>query len=304
MPRPQGTRWVFTLNNPTEQDRDNVAQLGNNRELVKYLVVGRERGASGTPHLQGFVIFKRTARFGRVGRLLPRSHIEPARGTSDQAAEYCKKDGDFDEYGEFPRAAGATGVLESLYAWGDEYIAEHGRAPTSPEVAREHPTAYLRYPRCVRLFQLRAPPPDLREGEPREWQSQLEQELEDEADDRSVIFYVDEEGGKGKSWFQQWYLTKYPMKAQLLSVGKRDDMALAVDETKSVFFLNVARGQMEYLQYSVLEMLKDRTVFSPKYNSRMKILRSKAHVIVFCNEYPDMNKMSIDRYVVRNQYDE
>lgn len=300
MPSFQSTRWVFTINNPSQDDKDNVAGLGSNSQLVKYLVVGRETGESGTPHLQGFVIVHNGATRTRVSSWLPRSHLEPARGTSEQAAVYCKKDGDFDEYGTCPVQSGAGNVLNSLYEWGDAYIEETGHAPSSPEIAREHPTAYLRYPRAVRLFQARAPPPVIREGTTRDWQNELEQELEDEADDRSVIFYIDPEGGKGKSWFQQYFLTKYPEKAQVLSMGKRDDLAHFIDERKTHFFFNIPRGGMEFLQYTILEQLKDRMIFSPKYNSTMKILRSNVHVVVFCNEEPDMEKMSEDRYVLRN----
>ena len=53
---------------------------------------------------------------------------------------------------------------------------------------------------------------------------------------------------------------------------------------------------MEFLRYEILEMLKDRMVFSPKYASRMKFLHRVPHVVVFSNEYPAMDKMSDDRY--------
>lgn len=299
MPSFQGTRWCFTINNPTDQDRNHVGSLGID-PLRKYLVCGRESGESGTPHLQGFVIFTRPLTRTRVSRLFPRAHLEATRGTSQQAADYCKKDGDFDEYGELPQGNKSNSVLDALYEWGDKYIEDNGFAPSSPEIARAHPTAYLRYPRVCRLFEHRAPLPDLRNGAPRDWQLDLERELDSEPDDRSIVFYVDPEGGKGKSWFQAWYLTKHPDKTQVLSAGKRDDIAHSVDKTKSVFFFNIPRGGMEYLQYTILEQLKDRMVYSPKYNSTMKYLVKTPHVIVFCNEDPDMTKMSEDRYVVRS----
>lgn len=303
MPSFQGARWCFTINNPTQADRDHVAGLGIN-PLRKYLVVGREQGQSGTPHLQGFVVFTRALTRTRVSSLLPRAHLQPTRGTSKQAADYCKKDGDFDEYGDCPLNKGANGLLDAFYEWGKDFIASNGRAPTSPEVAREHPTVYLRYNRCVKLFEAQAPIPELRNGEPRAWQSDLADELGGEADDRSILFYVDEDGGKGKSWFQAWYLTQHPDKVQVLSAGRRDDVAHSVDPTKSVFFFNIPRGGMEYLQYTILEQLKDRMVYSPKYNSKMKFLTTTPHVVVFCNEEPDLTKMSADRFAIRSDYRE
>ena len=76
-------------------------------------------------------------------------------------------------------------------------------------------------------------------------------------------------------------------------------MAYAVDPDKRVFFINVPRLGMEFLQYSILEQLKDRMVFSTKYTSEMKVLRTNVHVVVFCNEMPDMDKMSADRPIIR-----
>ncbi|QSX73072.1 replication-associated protein [Delphin virus 2] len=296
----QGTRWCFTLNNPTDQEKDRVATLLSDDRRVKYGVVGRESGESGAPHLQGFVIFRSNRRFGALHRLLPRAHFELTRGTSQQAGDYCKKDGDFDEYGEPPSQQGRRTDLEALVQWGDEFTTANGRPPTSPEVAQAQPTAYLRFPRLVRLFDARQPPPNFNLETPRDWQRELADELDEEAEDRHVIFYVDEEGGKGKTWFQKWYLQTRPNRAQVLSIGKRDDIAHVVDVTRRVFFFNIPRGGMEFLQYQILEQLKDQMVFSPKYNSKMKILPARCHVVVFSNELPAMDRMSVDRYVIRS----
>lgn len=302
MPSPQYTRFVFTINNPTDVDRLHVANLGDG-PLVRYLVVGREIGQSGTPHLQGFVIFVTKTTFARVKDHLPRAHIQHAVATSAQASAYCKKDGDFDEYGALPVGNTKNSVLEDLYAWGHQFITDNGRAPSPREIATAHPTAFVRYPRVCELLQHWAPVPELRSGEPRPWQLELEQQLNADADDRTVNFFIDEQGGKGKSWFQGWYLSKYPDKTQILSIGKRDDIAHTIDQTKSVFLFNVPRGAIDMLQYTILEQLKDRIVFSPKYNSTMKMFMTKVHVVVFVNEQPDFTKMSEDRYVIHDLND-
>jgi len=98
---------------------------------------------------------------------------------------------------------------------------------------------------------------------------------------------------------QYWY-SERPDDVQMLRVGKRDDFAYAIDPTKKLFVFDIPRGGMEYLQYTILEQLKDRVIFSPKYNSRTKIIRHKVHVVVFCNEDPDRNKMSRDCYYIIN----
>lgn len=98
----QGKYWCFTINNPREEDPTNLDRLTSGEDShASYLVYGREQGDSGTPHLQGYVEFRNRLRFTQVKRLLgERAHVERRRGTPTDAADYCKKDGDFTESGE------------------------------------------------------------------------------------------------------------------------------------------------------------------------------------------------------------
>lgn len=90
--------WCFTVNNYAPADELELELLKGDNSVL-YIVVGKEVGESGTPHLQGFVQFKNRRVFGVVKDLLPRgAHIERARGSVFQAAEYCKKEGDFWEF--------------------------------------------------------------------------------------------------------------------------------------------------------------------------------------------------------------
>lgn len=289
-------RWVFTLNNYTDEHLAALAAV----ECI-YVVYGKELAPStGTPHLQGFIVFTNARRRSALVADIGGGHWLPANGTSAQASVYCKKDGDFTERGVLPLNQGKRKDLERLVDWLDEFIEDNGRAPSEREVALLQPVALLKRIDIMRLARLRAPPPILREGEPHPWQADLLTELSSEADDRSVTFYVDSNGGKGKTWFQQWLVSKRPDTVQVLGVGKRDDMTFAVDTDKCIFLVNVPRGGMEFLQYTVLEQLKDRMVFSTKYQSIMKVFPKNNHVVVFCNEEPDLTKMSEDRYVIRN----
>lgn len=291
-------RWCFTLNNPTPDDLDRLRDcLGNYR----YGVFGREVApTTGTPHLQGFFILNNGRSRNALLQELPQMHLEVARGTSQQAADYCKKDGDYEEFGNFPANQGKRTDIQNIMSWLDEFIEDNKRAPSPREVAVHQPTALLRYNNFMHLARLRAPEPTLQEGDTRPWQRELEDLLDLPADDRSIRFYIDAAGGEGKTWFQKYYFTKHSERVQLLGVGKRDDMAYAIDESKGVFLINVPRGGMEYLQYTILEQLKDRMVFSTKYQACMKIINTTPHVIVFCNEQPEMDKMSEDRYVINH----
>lgn len=295
----QGTRWTFTLNNYTDAAVANIDNWFSTTPNIKYAVYGFERGESGTPHLQGFFVTRTAVRFNAIRRNLPGAHIERARSTSQVNADYCKKDGDFREFGVFPGNAGQRNDLLAVREWGEQFIAEHGRAPSRRECFRDQWSATHKYPHLVEGFEALAPHPVIQEGELRDWQAELEEELLKEADDRTVTFYVDDEGNKGKSWFIRYMISKYPEDVQVMAPGKLQDMAYAVDTNKRIYLFNVARGQMEYLQYSILESLKDRMVLSTKYRPCTKLLRYKCHVVVMCNEEPDRTKMSRDRYDCR-----
>lgn len=93
----EGKHWCVTINNPTEADKASFVVL---QDQFQYYVIGNEVGTEGTPHLQCYIVFKRKRKFGAVKKLLPRAHIQLKRGTCLQAADYCKKDGDFTEFGQ------------------------------------------------------------------------------------------------------------------------------------------------------------------------------------------------------------
>ena len=296
----QSKTFCFTINNPCDQDIQGLSALGQDTRVV-YLIYGKETGTNGTFHLQGFVLFGNKIRWSTVKSLIPRAHLECTRGSIEQNIQYCSKDGDTTEFGTRPNApSGRKSDLDHAIEWLDEFINDNGRAPTEQEIARENPQAFVKYRNFAQLALLRAPPPSLQDGECNDWQLELERILLAPCtNDREINFFVDRRGGKGKSWFTRYFLTKYPERTQILMSGGYADMAYALDSSKTVFLINVPRGGMEYLQYRFLESLKDRFVFSTKYESRLKIINEIPHIIVFCNEEPDPNKMTGDRYTIK-----
>lgn len=293
--QPRSSRWVFTINNYDQEDELRLSELD-----AKYVIYGREIGESGTKHLQGFCIFRNAKRFNGVRDLIGRrAHCEPARGTSKQAADYCKKDGDYCEYGEAPTQQGKRNDWEEFTNW----CSGLDGPPSQRELILRWPGLYARYKKALsEIAQVHAPRLQLQTGSPREgWQQQLEECIEEEpVSERSIDFYVDEQGNSGKSWMVKYLLDKYPDDAQIIRPGKEMDMCYEVDESKWIFLFDLPRSKMETFQYSILECLKDRIVFSGKYESRNKILRRVPRVIVFCNESPNMEKLSSDRYNIIN----
>lgn len=95
---PRAKFWCFTLNNYTQDDVD---RLATPTETVNYMVVGKEVGESGTPHLQGTVCFVERKRLQQVKAFIGEAHCTVTRYLL-QSIEYCKKDGDIIEWGQVP----------------------------------------------------------------------------------------------------------------------------------------------------------------------------------------------------------
>lgn len=283
--------WCFTLNNYTQADVDRLMLLETN-DAVQYLVFGREEGASGTPHLQGFIQFTDRKRQNQTLAITGQAHVSAAHHP-EQAATYCKKDGNFEELGTMSEGAGHRSDLDLFKATVLSGIC-------SPKELREdHSEIYAKYPRFCEAYVADQLPDRVIDPHPlRDWQATLNGDLNLEPEDRKVIFLVDLEGNKGKSWFSHYYASLHD-NVQILLPGKKADMSYALDSTIRVLFIDAPRSkQGEYLQYDFLEDVKNGFVFSSKYESRNKSLQ-KCHVVVNMNEHPDMSKLSNDRYDVR-----
>jgi len=220
------------------------------------------------------------------------AHWEAAKGTSAEASDYCKKDGDFFESGPCP----SSGKRNDLVAFQD--LVKSG-VHDLKRLREECPNVTAKYQRYVADYiRDQAPVPEIPEHPFREWQSKLDADLALPPDDRTVIFIVDTIGNAGKSWFAKRYVRDHS-DAFLMRPGKHADMAYVVPPMIRVLFLDCTRTQAEFMPYTFLEELKDGYVMSTKYECCQKTYE-KMHVVVLTNQFPDMDKLSEDRYDVRN----
>lgn len=119
--------FCFTLNNYNSEQYDAVCAID-----CKYLVVGKEVGESGTPHLQGYISWVNARTWESVKKLCPTAHWEAARGTPEEASEYCKKDKDFFEKGTLPLSSKKKGESEKA-RWADALLCvQEGRLEDVP----------------------------------------------------------------------------------------------------------------------------------------------------------------------------
>jgi hypothetical protein len=160
----QHRHWCFTLNNYTIGELDGLRTLvsdGNGNGVV-YLCFQPEVGANGTQHLQGFISFKNARRLGGVKRLISsRCHLEPMRGTAQQAREYCRKADTFDpapgfafaEWGTFPGGAGHPGARTDL----SDVVSLVKEGKRARDIFESHGEQFVRYykgiERCIALLE-------------------------------------------------------------------------------------------------------------------------------------------------------
>jgi len=284
--------WCFTLNNYTDEEVERLSTLETEHPDFLYLVYGKETGENETPHLQGHISFKKAIRFAQVKALISqRCHLEGARDVP-KSIDYCKKDGDFTEFGTAPTSN--SGARSDL----DDFKSDVKDGVLDLATIREtHSLIYAKYPRFVVEYLNDHWPKKVHPTHPlRPWQQDLWEVLEEDPNDsRTIHFVVDQVGNQGKTWFCYHYQSNHE-NTQILVPGPKKDMAFILDRAAKVIFLDAPRSkQGEYLQYDFLEELKNGSVFSSKYESQMKHLQ-EIHLVVMMNEMPDLTKLSQDRY--------
>ena len=281
--------WCYTLNNYASSDLSSLVKIES-----LYHVFGKEVGESGTPHLQGYIMFTTRKKLPQVKKLIPRANFSVLRSNPKAASDYCKKDGDFTESGEIPKST--QGARNDIHLFMDDVKAG---STDSASLIEKHPSVFARFPRFVHQYlDLHRPLPPVPLHPLRPWQATLKERLTAPPDSRSIHFVVDLVGNSGKSWFADWYVRCNLNTSQVLTPAKFSDMAYALKDDLTVLFLDAPRSkQGDYIQYDFLEALKNGRIFCPKYESRMRYF-PPMHVIVLMNEFPDMTKLSEDRYVI------
>jgi len=136
--------WCFTLNNYTQAEYDEAEEIGSR---VSYMICGKEVGSNGTPHLQGYIEYPNATRGSAMMKLFDgKAHWEVRKGTAEQAAVYCKKEGSFFEMGHLSQQGKRTDLEEI----GAAVIA----GTSTKDIACTYPGAYIRYHKGIAQLKL------------------------------------------------------------------------------------------------------------------------------------------------------
>jgi len=99
---PKSRNWCFTLNNPTD-DQIKAIEVWHAANSTAYIIYGKEKGDSGTPHLQGYLHLKSPQALSFLKKISPQAHWEKCKGTPEENIAYCSKEGDITVFGSVPQ---------------------------------------------------------------------------------------------------------------------------------------------------------------------------------------------------------
>ncbi len=86
------------------------------------------------------------------------------------------------------------------------------------------------------------------------------------------------------------------MDAQIIQNGKSTDIAHSY-QYKNLIIVDLARCKEGFVNYAILENIKNGVMFSPKYDSHTKYFKPP-HLVVMANWWPEYWKMSMDRWLI------
>lgn len=139
-------------------------------------------------------------------------------------------------------------------------------------------------------------PKILSDDELYEWQKEIVDLVKTMPDDRTINWYWDSEGNKGKTSLAKKLAVEY---GAVPVEGKKNDILYCAAEHESdVYIFDFERSMEEFISYSGIEKIKNGFYMCSKYESK-PIIRACPHVIIFANFEPDRSKLSKDRWNIK-----
>lgn len=122
---------------------------------------------------------------------------------------------------------------------------------------------------------------------------------------RKIHWYWEPKGKFGKSDLAKYFVVHYNC---LVLSGKSTDMKNGIIQyteghperkNKLIIILDIPRVNIDYISYEAIESIKNGLFYSGKYEGGMCVMNPPI-IICFANEPPKTDKLSEDRWVIRN----
>jgi hypothetical protein len=283
----RGKNWCFTLNNYSEEEYKEILNTD-----CGYIIIGKEVGENGTPHLQGYIQMKITKRLTGMKKINDKAHWEQARGTPEENRKYCSKEKNFEEKGSISNQGKkkvdmVKAVVQTLKGVPiEKLIEEHGAGYIMHRKKINEVAKDMKSEAATKMAK-----EEYKDANLIKWQEEVIEKLENQ-NDRKILFVVDKKGGRGKTWLSSYIEVNYDTLA--LQNCKTQDGAYMFDGQEYILF-DLTRSNLEVLNYDLMERLKNGKITSTKYECK-RIFRKSTKMVVFMNEEPDKTKLSEDRW--------
>ncbi len=243
----RGRNWVFTLNNYTPQ---NIIDINSwiQSDCKDGGFAQEVAPTTGTPHLQGFFMFKNQKYFNIIKKKFPKMWFEKMYGNKSQNLKYCSK----------------AGKLTRKMNWKEKL----------------HESLLKEYDNVTW----------------KDWQQLVLDHLDTVANQRDILWIWERKGNIGKSFLAKYIVLKYEC---IIADGKKanifNQVKTCLDNEKEpkIILLDIPRHNLDFVNYGVLEQLKDGLIYSGKYEGGICVFHYP-HLIVFANEPPSKDCMSTD----------
>lgn len=134
-----------------------------------------------------------------------------------------------------------------------------------------------------------------------DWQKDGETLMLAEPDGRSVHWWYDKQGGKGKSSFCKYMVVKH--NSVVIQGGKLADIMNIIFNTDMSFvnsvIIDIPRTNKNAISYASIECILNGMITNTKYETGRKIF-NPPNVLVLSNYPPDLEQLSQDRWHIKN----
>lgn len=278
-------KWVFTLNNPTDEDDRILIKLRDNKAVTMLVFQPEVAPSTGTRHYQGTIHFKDAKTLTAVKKILGnKCHLEIQKGSDQQTVEYCSK--------EATKTEGLT--VSKLPSTTDknshDIILDIKSGMKYKDLVETHFAYFTKYNKSFHeLFELYKPSKQpIINIELFPWEEDMLKIFREAPIHRTIHWIWSEESNTGKTIFKQYCQQLF----NVLDVNnfKYVDIMHSYDDN-DIIWTNLSRvDSLDDTKLHVLEKLSDGGMQqSTKYEGSKKYLNS--HIVVTSNHPPPFNQL-------------
>lgn len=288
--------WCITVNS---HESKFINEMGWEEEWKEdrfsYIVAQPENAPeTGHLHVQAYVEYggAQGVRFGQMQAWFPGCFVAQRRATSEQAAEYCKKDDSWAGTWRFERgdiSITAQGKRTDLERIRD--LAKENKSWV--QIVEEVPSG-LRYYKEIKMYKhalFEAQPKPIPNIALRPWQVELYNLLDGPVEMRRIFWIRSAHSAVGKTTTLQAYMAGRPGTVLSATMSLVNIMHALDAQTHRVIWFDLSRSDpIDATATDILEKLSNGGyVFSGKYESMQKYV--SAHIVVTCNRPPPDDRL-------------